>query len=152
MEFNKVKNLFFILVVIFTLSFAVCAQSATVVSEKANLRGTPSEQGKVVDTISRNATLEILKQRGAWFLVQTSDYVGWLHGNTIKLNESLTLDTVDDAPVPTAPRVTRKRQIAPVQSAPQAAEASGYIRGPRGGCYYINSRGNKTYVNRSLCN
>jgi len=27
-----------------------------------------------------------------------------------------------------------------------------YIRGPRGGCYYINSNGNKTYVERSVCN
>ncbi len=27
-----------------------------------------------------------------------------------------------------------------------------YIRGPRGGCYYINKNGNKTYVDRSLCN
>jgi hypothetical protein len=26
-----------------------------------------------------------------------------------------------------------------------------YIRGPRGGCYYINSKGNKVYVDRSLC-
>jgi len=28
----------------------------------------------------------------------------------------------------------------------------GYYRGPRGGCYYINSNGNKSYVSRSLCN
>lgn len=28
----------------------------------------------------------------------------------------------------------------------------GLIRGPRGGCYYINSRGKKTYVDRGLCN
>ncbi len=27
-----------------------------------------------------------------------------------------------------------------------------YIRGSRGGCYYINSNGNKTYVDRSICN
>lgn len=27
-----------------------------------------------------------------------------------------------------------------------------YHRGPRGGCYYYNSRGNKQYVSRSLCN
>lgn len=27
-----------------------------------------------------------------------------------------------------------------------------YYQGPRGGCYYINSNGNKTYVSRSLCN
>lgn len=26
-----------------------------------------------------------------------------------------------------------------------------YIRGPRGGCYYINKNGNKTYVDRALC-
>ncbi|MEW7292198.1 hypothetical protein [Aquimarina sp. 2304DJ70-9] len=27
-----------------------------------------------------------------------------------------------------------------------------YYQGPRGGCYYINSNGNKTYVARSMCN
>lgn len=27
-----------------------------------------------------------------------------------------------------------------------------YYRGPKGGCYYINSNGNKSYVDRSLCN
>jgi hypothetical protein len=27
-----------------------------------------------------------------------------------------------------------------------------YITGPRGGCYYINSHGNKTYVDHSHCN
>ena len=26
------------------------------------------------------------------------------------------------------------------------------IKGPDGGCYYINSNGNKTYVDRSECN
>jgi hypothetical protein len=26
-----------------------------------------------------------------------------------------------------------------------------YITGPRGGCYYINSHGKKTYVDRALC-
>lgn len=30
--------------------------------------------------------------------------------------------------------------------------SSRYILGPRGGCYYINRNGNKTYVDRSLCN
>jgi endonuclease YncB( thermonuclease family) len=27
-----------------------------------------------------------------------------------------------------------------------------YIKGSRGGCYYINSNGNKTYVDKALCN
>lgn len=29
---------------------------------------------------------------------------------------------------------------------------SGYIRGARGGCYYINSSGRKVYVDHSYCN
>lgn len=27
-----------------------------------------------------------------------------------------------------------------------------YVRGTRGGCYYLNASGNKTYVNKELCN
>ncbi len=30
-------------------------------------------------------------------------------------------------------------------------QASKYVLGPRGGCYYINSHGNKTYVEHSYC-
>lgn len=43
---------------------------------------------------------------------------------------------------------------APVVKKHRRIPASGhqYIRGPRGGCYYINRNGNKTYVDRSLCN
>ena len=37
-------------------------------------------------------------------------------------------------------------------SAAKKTSTRTYIRGPRGGCYYINSSGNKTYVDRSLCN
>lgn len=32
------------------------------------------------------------------------------------------------------------------------SSARNLIRGPRGGCYYINENGNKVYVDRSLCN
>lgn len=35
---------------------------------------------------------------------------------------------------------------------PRSQRSNGYIRGPRGGCYYINGSGRKTYVDRSLCN
>lgn len=37
-------------------------------------------------------------------------------------------------------------------SAKSSSSSRNYIRGPRGGCYYINSNGNKTYVDRSMCN
>ncbi|WP_394677374.1 DUF3157 family protein [uncultured Sphingobacterium sp.] len=34
----------------------------------------------------------------------------------------------------------------------RSSSSRNYIRGPRGGCYYINSNGKKTYVDRSMCN
>ena len=34
---------------------------------------------------------------------------------------------------------------------PKTTKRRVYYRGPRGGCYYINANGNKTYVSRSLC-
>ncbi len=37
-------------------------------------------------------------------------------------------------------------------SRPRTSSYRTYYRGPRGGCYYINSNGNKTYVDRSMCN
>src|SRR5690606_8410013 len=37
-------------------------------------------------------------------------------------------------------------------SSTSASSGRTYIRGPRGGCYYINRNGNKTYVDRSFCN
>lgn len=46
-------------------------------------------------------------------------------------------------------RKSRRSKKAKVVS---VSKRSGYIRGPRGGCYYINRNGNKTYVSRSLCN
>jgi endonuclease YncB( thermonuclease family) len=40
-----------------------------------------------------------------------------------------------------------------VRTAPTSQPSnSGYIRGPRGGCYTITSSGKKRYVDRSLCN
>ncbi len=48
---------------------------------------------------------------------------------------------------------TDKRGTTAVKKNSSAVRSSRqYIRGPRGGCYYINSNGNKTYVDRSLCN
>ncbi len=38
-----------------------------------------------------------------------------------------------------------------VTDSPTTTRRSGFLTGPRGGCYYINRNGNKTYVDRSLC-
>ncbi|MCE7069063.1 hypothetical protein LZG74_02035 [Dyadobacter sp. CY327] len=45
----------------------------------------------------------------------------------------------------------RESEAVPVVRRSYRAPRTSYITGPRGGCYYINSNGNKTYVDRSLC-
>lgn len=50
---------------------------------------------------------------------------------------------VAPAAFPAAPAISRP--------APSISNYRTYVRGPRGGCYYINGSGNKTYVDRSMC-
>jgi endonuclease YncB( thermonuclease family) len=50
------------------------------------------------------------------------------------------------------PRVSNTPNSKPPETDLKTQSGRKYIRGPRGGCYYINSKGNKTYVDRSLCN
>jgi hypothetical protein len=63
------------------------------------------------------------------------------HPVSKEANPSEQYRRADDATVPVR---TKRRRI------PRSEHY--YIRGPRGGCYYINSNGNKVYVDRSLCN
>ncbi len=139
----------YILSLIFVCSFCISnySQDATVISENANLRGTPTTKGKVVDVLPNDTLVEVIKQKGVWFLVQATDYVGWIHGNTIKLTDSSSLKSRSVISQPAQTR-SKTRRTKPRRTKTYRT----YIRGPRGGCYYINSNGNKTYVARSLCN
>lgn len=77
-----------LLLALTSFSHAQLQKFATVISEKANLRGTPSSKGHIVTTVDQGDALTILKVQGAWYLVETSDYVGWIHGNTIRLGRN----------------------------------------------------------------
>lgn len=130
------------------LAFSTFSQTATVISTMANLRGTPSEKGKIVVKVQKDESVEIIKQSGAWFLVQTTDYVGWLHGNTIRLDEeNITQSVSQPLPPNRTTKTPRNLVLTPSRNTPSKQ----YIRGPRGGCFYYNSNGNKTYVDRGLC-
>jgi SH3-like domain-containing protein len=82
------RNFIFILSFLLFLNFAGYAQDryVTVISVKANLRGTPSTTGDVVDEVRKDETFKLLEERGSWYLVQTPSYVGWLHGSTIRFS------------------------------------------------------------------
>lgn len=56
----------------------------TVTAVRTSLRGTPSAQGVVVASVAKGETFELIGRAGAWYLVQSPRYVGWIQGNTIR--------------------------------------------------------------------
>jgi hypothetical protein len=58
---------------------------AVVIAESAELRESPSQNSGVIDSVSEEANLQVVKQKGVWFFVRTEDEKeGWIHGNSIR--------------------------------------------------------------------
>ena len=135
------------IVFLFTLCVTTAAQTRTarVIAENANLRETPSITGLVEGEVSEGMVVKVLDEKLPWYVVRVGDRVGWLHGATLLF--------IDNAMTSSEPL----RVITPnhTYSIPQPTRSTAdrvYIRGPRGGCYYISGSGSKVYVDRSMCN
>jgi len=97
-----------LLITILLVSVSVFAQdTVTVISIKANLRGTPSTSGLVVMTVNKGENFELIKEDSPWYLVQTPTYVGWIHGNAIRKHEEI-LPDLSDLAINEVPRTTTK--------------------------------------------
>lgn len=129
------------------------SRSARVIAEKANLRETPTVSGLAEGEVPEGTVIKVLDEKLPWYVVRVGDRVGWLHGATLQfittaeINESAPLilsTTAEPAPV----RSSQPRE----ETTSPTTRSGGYIRGPRGACYYISGSGRKVYVDRSLCN
>lgn len=112
------KKLFFLSILFSLFSFSAYSQDlVTVISIKANLRGTPDVKGAVVTTVNQGEVHELIKQKGAWFLIQTPKYVGWVQGNSLKLGtEENNSYTVERRPKPKTTRITETEGDSPFTS------------------------------------
>lgn len=122
-------------------------RTARVIAENANLRETPSTTGLAEGEVREGMIVKILDEKLPWYVVRVGDRVGWMHGATLLLIDNTT--TIEE------PEPVRVITPAETYSLPQPRRSTadrGYIRGPRGGCYYISGSGRKVYVDRSLCN
>lgn len=54
-------------------------------------------------------------------------------------------------PVNTDAAATSGSSAAPAKT-PEKVAGRAYLKGPKGGCYYVAASGRKTYVNKELCN
>ena len=147
---DRRRRLFTPILILLLAAVTYSQQMATVTRPSATLHGTPMSVGKVITSLEKGTKVEILIAQGTWHLVQSQDYVGWISNAAIQADDS------QDAGNPPATPVTLKSTTLPPppSTAPvpvRSTSSRTYIRGARGGCYYINSNGNKTYVDRSLC-
>lgn len=129
------------------------SRSATVTSENANLRETPSQTGRVKQEVPMGSEIKVLDNKGAWYVVRIADAVGWMHGNTFRFTSSSVSDQESSTSAPEGPpsRPSRVRADSP-SGVSSSSSGRSYIRGPRGGCYYYSGSGRKVYVDRGLCN
>jgi hypothetical protein len=82
---NPMKRLHLALL-FFLLPLSIHSQDdgwVTVTAQKANLRGTAALNGSVVSSVIRGQKFPVITKRQEWVLVQTPEYVGWLHNTVI---------------------------------------------------------------------
>lgn len=111
------------------------------------LRAQPSTSAGIVLTVSAGSEVKSTKMDGLWHQVTYGSYSGWIRGDFLATRRAAPGRAAPSPAMPLVGSPSRPRASQPALS----ASRSGYIRGPRGGCYYINRNGNKTYVDRSMC-
>jgi hypothetical protein len=158
-----------LLLIVFVCSFSVPVNAQTpryarVISAHANLRDTPSIVSGSEQDVAEGTLVKVLDEKLPWYVVRVVNRVGWMHGNTIEfisIHDSSPGPQTQQLIVPkqslSPPRVQRRESssVTPKGSAGgyvRPTTDTGYIRGPRGGCYCLNASGRKVYVDRSLCN
>lgn len=155
----KYRLLLVTLVFICPITTYAQARYARVISQNANLRDTPSVTSANTQEVTEETLVKVLDEKLPWYVVRIGNRVGWMHGDTLEFigvtspspSVQSTVPLMQN--VPSAPEVRSSPTPSRRSSdTPNTGNYGGYIRGPRGGCYYISSSGRKVYVDRSMCN
>ncbi len=128
----------------------------------APLRSGPSNFDSKIIELPKDSRLRVFGNTGIYLKVESQYGNGYVSRNLVK-DEPSVLKTVERTSNYTPPiersyltSISGKTKSNSSEAVKKRAYSSSsyrsYIRGPRGGCYYINSNGNKSYVSRSLCN
>ena len=108
------------------------------VHDDLNVRSGPRRDARILRTLHRGDYVQMgPKDSNGWAQLYSA---GAAEGYVYRASESVR-------------RTAPATQPEPYVGQPRRSRGSrNYITGPRGGCYYINRNGNKTYVSHSYCN
>lgn len=127
------KRILLIAVVTIMVSAAVPQDNGTV-NIRGPLRGTPNSTGIVMAFLESGETFDVVEQKGPWYLLQTSKYVGWMHGNFIRVAK-VEEDLPDLSAYAIKPRTTTK----PVTGADDSPFREEYVGGTYSTVHVSNS-------------
>lgn len=142
--------------------------------DSINVRSKPNTQSLIVGQIHRLSYVKAFEVDGKpdWAEISFGEYegkyTGFVLGKYIADDWDELAATAEDSVTlisgpnynfaPNSANLAKARQAEMAQQLKVAAPAKSgsrsgrkYILGPRGGCYFINSHGNKEYVDRSYC-
>jgi hypothetical protein len=106
----------------------------------ARIYDRPSVIGEARGDVPKTAAIRVLDAENDWYVVRIGDVVGWMPASSLRISAtagSLQTGLIDRAAA--APRASSN------------GTGKSFIRGPRGGCYYISGSGKKVYVDHSFC-
>ncbi|MGO4920635.1 hypothetical protein [Maribacter spongiicola] len=139
--------------------------SLTAIARKgAKLKNRPSLYADIISTFIENKEVIILEYHDSYFEVCQGSLCGYMSEIWIKSNDSTSefiksIDTekklnnnLNNTPSSFSTSIKSTNSSSSSYKPKRYRSSRAYYRGSRGGCYYINSSGNKSYVSRSLCN
>lgn len=118
----------------------------------ALLRSSPNTNGTILHRFKGLKEIVLLRYKDEYFQACFGNICGYL--NRYYLNDGIRLSEVFTQPTKLKKKYPSTHAVKPEHSnytKRSYNRSRTYYKGPRGGCYYINSNGNKTYVERSMC-
>lgn len=147
MKLNRVSRILALSTVLLPVSTIAGQSTAIVVAAGARIYDRPTTISEVKKEVPIRTSVRLLDTVDGWSVVRIDDLVGWMPPNTL----SSARTSSGSAKGPSSSALGLLGNGSAGHARPSTAAERVYIRGPRGGCYYINRSGNKTYVDRSLC-
>lgn len=118
--------------------------------EGAKLKEVPEVFAEAFKTFPEGVKLTVIGKEGSYFHVCSSNECGFMSDLWFKADKNKALLNSVESKTAISKQSIKTKQSTTSKSNRNSTGRS-YIRGPRGGCYYINSNGKKTYVDRSNC-
>jgi hypothetical protein len=126
----------------------------TILKRNCSFYEKPNENSKIIEFPKKKKKIYLIEYYafGTYFKAIYNNYLGYIKAKDIRqikrVRELKLVKKSENKYSNTLPSQKKTKKT----FKKRRTYSKTYFRGPRGGCYYINAKGNKSYVSRNLCN